>query len=49
MSGVEDLFIRLRQSKLRWFGCVIKAGGVLGEVGEVRVWGQWPAGRPWKK
>ena len=41
--GVEDLSVKLKQRKLRWFGHHIhvkrEEGGVLGEVGEVRVGG----------
>ena len=45
MCGVEDLSVKLRQRRLRWFGHVKRAeGGVLGEVGEVRVGGRQPEG-----
>ena len=40
MCGVEDLSVRLRQRRLR---CI-----VLGEVGEMRVGGRQPAGKPRK-
>ena len=41
MCGVEDLSVKLRQKRLRiWFGYVkMKEGGVLDEVGKVRVGG----------
>ena len=38
MCGVENLSVKLRQGRLRWFGHVKRAeGGVLGEVGEARI------------
>ena len=38
MCGVEDLSVKLRQRRLRWFGHVKRSeGGVLGEVGEMRI------------
>ena len=41
MCGVEDLSIKLRQRRLRWFGHVKRAeGGVLGEVGGGESWGE---------
>ena len=47
---VEDLTVKLRQRRLRWFGHVKKAeGGVLGEVGKVRVGGRQTAGRHERK
>ena len=50
MYGVKDLFAKLRQRRLRWFGHVKRAeGGVLGEVGEVRAGRRRLAGRPRKK
>ena len=42
MCGVEDLSVKLRQTRLRWFGHVKSAEGgsmQLGEVEEVRVGG----------
>ena len=33
MCGVEDLSVKLRQTRLRWFGHVKRAGGMLGEGG----------------
>ena len=49
MFGVEELSVKLRQRRLRCFGHVKRAGGVLGELVEVRVWGQQLSGRPRKK
>ena len=50
MGVVEDLFVKLRQRRLRWFGHVKRAeGGVLNEAEELRVEGRRPVGRPTKK
>ena len=50
MCGVEDLSVKLRQRRLRWFELVTREeGDVLDEVGEVTVKEQWPAGGPRKK
>lgn len=50
MCGVQDLAVRLRQRRLRWFGHVERAeeGNMLREVGVVRVEGRRPVGRPRK-
>ena len=42
MCGVEDLSVKLRQRRLKWFGHVKRAE--MGVVGEVRVEGQRPVG-----
>ncbi|MPC73190.1 hypothetical protein E2C01_067509 [Portunus trituberculatus] len=44
MCGDKDLSVELRKKRLRW-----TEGGVLSEVEEVRVGGQWPVGRPKKR
>ena len=50
MCGVDDLSVKLRQRRLRWLEHVKRAErGVLVEVGEVRVGGQQPEEKPWKK
>ena len=50
MCGVDDLSVKLRQKRLRWFGHVKRAeGSLLYEVGEMRVEGQRPVGRPKKR
>ncbi len=50
MCGAEDLSVKLRKRKLKWFGHVIRAReGVLSEVREIRVGGRQPVGRPRKK
>ena len=46
LCRVEDLSIKLVQRRLRWFGHVKRAEGVLGEV---RVSRRRPLGRPKKK
>ena len=50
MCKVEDLSVKLRQRRLRWFGHTKRAeGGVLGEAREVRVRGRQLARGPTKK
>ena len=50
MCGVEDLSVKVRQRRLRWFGHVRRAeGSLLNEVEEMRIVGRWPVGRPRKK
>ncbi len=47
MCGVEDLSVKLRKRRLRWFGHVERARE--SAMGEVRVGGRQPVGRPRKK
>ena len=47
MCGVEDLFVKLRHRRPRWSEHVKRAMGAV--LGEVRVWGRQPAGRPRNK
>ena len=50
MCWVEDLSVKLRKRRLRWFGHVERAReGALSEIREMRVVGRWPVGRPRKK
>ncbi len=50
MCGVEDLSVKLRTRRLRWFGHVKRAReGALGEVREMRVGGRRPVRRPRKE
>ena len=50
ICGVEDLSVKLRQRRLRWFEHVKRAeGSLLKEVEEVKIGGRWPVGRPKKK
>jgi len=50
MCGVEDLSVKLRQRRLRWFGQVRRAeGSLVKEVEEVKIGGKRPVERPKKK
>ena len=50
MCRVEDLSVKVRQRRLRWFGHVRRArGSLLNEVEEIRIAGRQPVGRPKKK
>ena len=50
MCGVEDLSVKVRQRRLRWFGHVRRAeGSLLNEVEGMRIVGRRPVGRPRKK
>ena len=50
MCGVEELPVKLRQRRLRWYGHVKRAeGSVLNEEVDLRVTGRRPVGRPKKK
>jgi hypothetical protein len=50
MCGVDDLAVKIRQGRLRWFGHVRRAeeGSVLHQVEVVEVQGRRPVGRPRK-
>ncbi len=49
MCGVDILFAKFRQRRLRCFGHVERArGGVLNEVRELKFEGRRPSGRPKK-
>ena len=50
MCGVEDLSVKVRQRRLRWFGHARRAeDSLLNEVDEMRIVGGRPVGRPKKK
>ena len=47
---MEDLSVKVRQRRQRWFGHVRRTeGSLLNEVEEVMIGGRWPVGRPKKK
>ena len=47
---VEDLSVKLKQRRLRWFGHVKRTEGILLKgVEEVMIGGRWPVARPKKK
>ena len=50
MHGVEDLSVKVRQRRMRWFGHIRRAeGSLLNEAEEMRIVGRQPVERPKKK
>ena len=50
MCGVEDLSVKVRQRRLRWFGHIRRAeGSLLNEVEEMRIVGRQPVGKAQEK